>query len=200
MEFPENMILSPIKKKNAKTNENKITLKQKQNPQFPKNSYDYELNLSQKDIKIAKILSENAKIPFSKIAKQVGISTNSVISKYKQLRKQNLISKSTITLNLQKLGYKAILVIFLKASPLSNATKLYNQVIKMPNVIVAIRLLGQFDLMIDVLVNNFSEVFQLREKLYDIKGIEKVEVEFHAPFTRWPLNIWRYLLDKTQPV
>ena len=198
IDIPENLVLaSPIKAK-KNTVENKNTFELIKNRQIklslPKKIDPYIFNKI--DLRIAQILTEKARMPFSTIAKKMGISPNNVISRYKKLRKENVISNSSIRINLKKIGYKAIVVLFLKASASINVSMLYHQLIQKSNVIVAVRLLGPFDVMIDIPVKSFSEVFGLKKKLQQIKGIENIITELHAPFEKWPMNIFAPLLEK----
>ena len=205
MDHPENLVLSKkINTQKSRTEHksiNKEPTETRANTDFMVQKDDNNpIVLSRKDVKIAKILVENAQTPFSRIAKQVGIAPNSVITRYKRLKKEKVISYSSITINLEKLDYQAMVVIFFKASQASNSLMLYNQVIQEPNVIVAIRSVGFYDLMIILPAKNISEIFELKEKFYKIRGIEKIEVEIHAPYTRWPLNMFPALLNKKQAV
>jgi DNA-binding Lrp family transcriptional regulator len=63
---------------------------------------------------IAKILSQNSRAQFKKIAEQLNISTKTVINRYKRLR-GHVLTLSTITVDLKKLGYNAIATLFMKA-------------------------------------------------------------------------------------
>ena len=189
------MIFSPqiiLNKKPAKKDKIKLENKKDEMLNFTKEKQPYVFNKI--DLTITKILVEKARTPFSKIAKQIGISPNNVISRYKNLRKENVISNSSITINLKKRGYKAVVILFLKASATSNASLLYKQFIHKSNVIVAIRLIGPFDVMIDIPVRSFSELFELQEKTQQIDGIENIIIEIHAPFEKWPLNVFAPLL------
>lgn len=200
IDFPKNLNLSSSKKlllnnkENSDTNTLKLEEKSLKEYQILKENKGYIFD--KKDVEIAKILAEKARTPFSNIAKQLKISTNNVISRYKRLRKEKILSNSTITINLKKLDYKAMAVLFLKSSPASNASKLYHQIIQKTNVIVAIRLIGPLDVMINVPVRSFSEIFELQEKIYQIRGIENVITELHGPFEKWPLNIFAPLLER----
>lgn len=157
-----------------------------------------DINLDKMDLQIARILSKDAQVPFSRIGKQIGISTNNVISRYRELRQSGVLSNSSITINLSKLGYYAMLVLFLNSSPLISALELYNRVVTWSNVIVAVKLLTPFDLMIIVPISNPKEVFALKKKVHDLKGVRKIEIELHSPYTRWPLNIFAHALDKLE--
>lgn len=189
-DHPENLILSKSEK-----NPKKI-----ENPQETfSDSNTKTVLLDKKDIEILKILTKNAQIPFSNIAKKIGIAPNTVIKRYKRLRKEGIISFSSITVNLEKLNYKAITVVFIKISSDNNSTKIYNQLIHKPNIIVTIRLLGFYDLMILIPIRSISDIFALKHEYHKIKEIEKFELEIHASYTKWPLNIFSSLLDKIKP-
>ena len=56
------------------------------------------------DLYIGKILTGNARMSFTKIAKKLGISTSTVIKRYNRLRKK-VLPYSYLTINLKKLGY-----------------------------------------------------------------------------------------------
>jgi len=65
------------------------------------------------DREIAKILANNARTPFSSIAKQLNRSTAYVINRYSKLKDEGLFIRSTITLNQKKLGYQANAMVYI---------------------------------------------------------------------------------------
>lgn len=146
------------------------------------------------DRKIAKILSQNARMPFSKVAEKVGITTSTVIKRYNQMRKNNFIHLSSVTVNLEKLGYNAILMFFLKLSRGSDTSKLFNHIVQIPNVIIAIRTLGSYDMSIAVPIINFEQVFSLTRKISRIENIEDFKIEVHKPFQKFPNSKYSSIL------
>ena len=195
MVHPENLIVAPYKESEMKIQTEKTTqadLPERQITPSPHRDLDNqnfkEIQIDEIDWKIVKIISQNARISFSKIAKQVGIATNSVIKRYKKLRKNNVLHLSSIQVNLEKLGYKAMAVLSLKVSKGSNTSKIYEQMVQMPNVIITIRTLGLHDLMITVPLTEFEQLFKLKNTISKIPGIEKIAVEIHMPYRKWPIN------------
>ena len=89
-------------------------------------------------IKIARVLCRKYRTPFKKIAEQLDLSTKTVIQRYRKLR-ENLFTLSTVTLDLNKLGYKALVNLYIKVSNRSKVTEIYFQLLQIPNVIVIIR-------------------------------------------------------------
>jgi Lrp/AsnC family transcriptional regulator for asnA, asnC and gidA len=152
------------------------------------------LQIDETDRKIAKILSENSRVPFKKIALQLGISTKTVIQRYKKLR-GNLLTLSTVTLNLNKLGFKALGNIYIKVSNRSKMPEIYAQLLQIPNLIVIIRLTGSHDLYCAVALEDFSNLFDANEKIRRISGLETILVYLTKMPPSWPLNLFPSLLE-----
>ncbi len=80
-------------------------LNQKQEPKISKigGPISHE-KIDQIDIKIIKILAENARIPVLEIAKKINSSASFVINRMKNLEKKGIILNYRIGLNLEKIG------------------------------------------------------------------------------------------------
>jgi len=149
------------------------------------------------DSEILRTLCMNARIPFSEIAKQLGISPQMVIRRYNNLKK-TAISRSSITINLQKLGFKASVSFSLKIKYENHKeiNQIYDKITKFPNVIVGNKMLGPFDMAFLVPVRDFEEIFEFQERLSHIKGIEKLGMTIFRPHESWPRNLSCNLLQE----
>jgi DNA-binding Lrp family transcriptional regulator len=184
IEFPLNLIIKPLKQDNNQKNERSELTDLDQKP----------IIIDQIDRKIALILSRKSRTPFRKIAKQLDISTKTVIQRYKKLR-ETLLTLSTITLDLSKLGYKTIANLYIKVTNRSKMNEIYRQLHQIPNVIVIIRLVGNFDLYVAVVLEDFDNLFKTRELLSKINYIEEPH-EFLVPSPpSWPFNLFPSLLE-----
>lgn len=152
-----------------------------------------EADIDEKDRQIAKILSANSRMPFKKIAEQLGISTKNAIQRFKKLE-GNLLGLSTVTLDLTKLGYSAMSHNFIKVSNRSKMSEVYAQISKIPNTIVLIRLIGTYDLLTISVLEDFNDEFNLREQLRKIREIESVDSYLTPIFKALPLNVFYPLL------
>lgn len=183
MDHTENLIIKPIlpeENENSPFNdEHKIN--------------NEEITLDEKDRQIARILTANARIPFKKIAEQLGISTKNVIQRYRKLQ-GNLLTLSTVTIDLNKLGYNAMAHNFIKVANRSKMPEVYAQVLKIPNMVVAIRLIGSYDLFAIAVLEDFQDEFKLREELRKIQYIERTDTFLNPNFKAYPLNIFQLLL------
>lgn len=140
------------------------------------------------DRQIAKILSQNARTPFSAIAKEINISTSHTIKTYKKLIEKKCFLGSSITIDPRKLGYKANAMIYIKRSLAINITDIQKSILKVPNVITLVKTLGEWDKFAIIPLTAFEELFEIEKEFATIKGIKKIEIRINPPFTNWPFD------------
>jgi Lrp/AsnC family transcriptional regulator for asnA, asnC and gidA len=165
---------------------------EKRNSQFAKFSNE-KAKLDQIDRKITKILVQNARTPFRKISKELHISTKSVIQRYKRL-KGAVLTSATISVDLKKLGFNAFAFFFIKTTNRSKVFEVSSQLLKIPNLAVFLRLLGPYDLNVDVFVSDFKELFEATEQIRKIPHIETMEIYVTPVWDEWPPNLFLSLL------
>jgi len=188
IEFPQNLSFPTIKSDKVQ--------RASQRP----NSTNIEqapIEIDETDRKIACILARKSRTPFSQIANKLDLSTKTVIQRHNKLRK-NLLTLSTITLDLNKLGFNALASLYIKVYNRSRLTEIYNQLLQIPNVIVIIRLVGPFDLYVGVVLESFEKMFEVEEKIGRINGLEKPEVILTPVMPSWPLNLFPSLLENSE--
>ncbi len=184
IEYPENLLIKPLEENKRK--DRKITLNN-----HPEQAV---ISLDEIDKKIAKILSKNARTPFKKIATELHISSKTVIQRYKKLR-NNLFTFSSITVDLSKLGYRALANLYIKVSNRSKMNEIYTQLLEIPNLIVIIRLIGAYDLYCGLILEDFEQMFEANEKIRKINGVESTTTLLTMLPPAWPLNLFPSLID-----
>ena len=63
------------------------------------------MELDQTDKKIIAVLNDNSRLPFREIAQRVGVSVATALNRVRQLEKDGVIRKYTVSLDYEKLGY-----------------------------------------------------------------------------------------------
>jgi DNA-binding Lrp family transcriptional regulator len=152
-----------------------------------------EIKLDELDRQIACILSWHARMPFRAIAKQLGVSPKNVIERYERL-KGKVLTKATLSVNLDKIGFKAMAHIFIKISNRSRIQEILSRIFQIPNLVVAIKLVGPYDVRALVAIHDFEDLFEVTETFRRIKGIEKADTYLYRTFPHWPLNLFAPLL------
>lgn len=178
IDHAENLVIKPFTDKNE---------------QKPTTINLEETRIDETDRQIAKTLSQNSRTPFRKIAEKLNISTKTVIQRYKKLR-GNVLTLSTITVDLNKLGYKAAAHVFIKLANKSKAPEIQAQLLQIPNLIVTVRFIGPYDLFAIVVLADFEELFKITDSIQRIQGVEKAEPFLNPADPAWPLNLFASLL------
>ena len=183
LDHPENLMLTPS------------TIKTETNTHPKTNTANREkAKIDKTDRQIAKILSQNSRTPFTKIAKQLNISTKNVIQRYNKLR-ENVLTSSTITINLKKLGYNAAAHILIKVANRSKIPEVLTKLLQIPNLITLMEVFGgEYDLFPIIVLRDYEELFGLKEQMNKIQNIEHSDIILAKPYYAWPLNLFDSLL------
>lgn len=180
IEHPENLIVKPS---SGKIGPKSATVEMKES----------EVELDEMDRKIAKILTQKSRTSFRKIAEQLGTSPKNVIKRYKKLR-ENLLYLSTITIDLDKLGYAAGAYFFIKLANKGTTSEVAAELLNIPNLIVLVKYIGIYDLFAHVVFEDFQQYFKLVENIKKIQNIEQLDIFVTPNFPAWPLNRFAFLL------
>ena len=129
------------------------------------------------------------------LAEQIGISTQSVIRRYERMKK-TILPYSSITLDLRKLGYESTALFYIKTSPQHRVSEIFNEIVRVPNIIVACKCLGTVDIFVAAPFSNFSQLLIVKQGISKIEGIKQIEVFIDEPFSSWPLNLFTQFLHK----
>ncbi len=205
MDYPQNLVIGSIDESTIKdVSLSKRTYKntplehesteQKENEQTSKKPHE----LDNIDRSLIKILTKNARVPFREIAKSLCVSANNVIKRYKELRK-TILPFSSITLNLKKIGYAGMGVFAIKVSNRTSVENAYDRIIKIPNIIVAIKVLGNFDILAITPFRTLENLANVTDEISAFVDIYRIETMIDETYTSWPLNIISdILIDKLQ--
>ncbi|MFA6461853.1 MAG: Lrp/AsnC family transcriptional regulator [Candidatus Woesearchaeota archaeon] len=118
-----------------------------------------EIKIDLKDKKILALLSENARLPNTIIAKQVGLSKDSVRYRINNLEKQGLIQGYLVLVNLNKLGYNTY-HLFLQLNQLNKeVTSTVVRLLKSnPYIKAVIEIIGKYNFEVSIAAKDISEL------------------------------------------
>ncbi len=114
----------------------------------------------------------------------MNVSPDTIIDRYKALQEKGVIRGSTIVLNPEKIGYSAMAVFMIDISPLESPTKQFDSsriletIIKMRDIIVASKTVGDHDLLAIGVVKDFNHLSAVRSQIAAIPGVKDMEVSF----------------------
>lgn len=193
-DHPENLIIEPsIKTANKKPNcENALPesiIPKIAQTRPKKKDFKKQIKLDKIDFNILRALSKDARVSFRKIALKNSISTQSAIRRYNRLR-TDVISFSSITVNLKKLGYTTTVVFLVNVLDQEKLTDLISELNQIPNVISVIRMLGVFDLTVVILMRTFNELHAWNTKFKKIQNVKTYQLLLEEAHTKWPIDLF----------
>ena len=114
--------------------------------------------LDKTDLKILKLLQQNARIPMTELAEKVGLSTTPVTEHVRRLERDNLITGYHAHLNPHALGQS--LLVFVELKLRSKSGNIFEdfkrEVLKIPQILECHLVSGEYDYLIKVRLPNMS--------------------------------------------
>jgi DNA-binding Lrp family transcriptional regulator len=145
------------------------------------------------DLAIIERLTLDARMSFRKIAKELNVSADTILNRYAALKKQGIIQGSTIVLDPHKIGYHAMVAFLIDVSPSQTgnaqtppieSSKILEEIIRMPNIIVATKCVGDHDLLAIGVVFGFEHLIKVRDDIATMAGIRDIQTTFWVKKTR----------------
>jgi Lrp/AsnC family transcriptional regulator for asnA, asnC and gidA len=137
------------------------------------------MNLDKIDNAIITTLIQDARIPFRQIARKLNVSPDTISNHFEKLKKEGVIIGSTVVLNPEKIGYSSIVRFRFKVKP-TFSSEILSTIIKIPSIIVATKLMGEFDIMAIGLIKDLNHLYKLRKKFVKMPNIEQMEIGLWA--------------------
>ncbi|HDQ06606.1 MAG TPA: Lrp/AsnC family transcriptional regulator [Candidatus Bathyarchaeota archaeon] len=135
--------------------------------------------LSPKDNLTKKIilqLIEDGRRPTIHIARNLGVTRQTVAKKLEQLQTSGLIDSFAPRINHEKLGVDIQAYVFMREDPSNKLRSKNEQKIKdFQQVAEFHRLFGKYDSLIKVLVENNEELTEFVKKLHSLEGVRETE-------------------------
>jgi Lrp/AsnC family transcriptional regulator for asnA, asnC and gidA len=143
--------------------------------------------MDETDVSIIDRLTQDARMSFRKIARELGISPDTVINRYMALREQGVIRGSTIVIDPKKIGYEAMAAFMIDTSPthaVANesaqtvSSSVLEKLIRIPSIIVATKTVGDHDVLAVGVAMDFEHIMKLRDEITRIPGVKDLQVSF----------------------
>lgn len=135
---------------------------------------NYEIDNT--DLKILEILMQDAKKPFTEVAKKVFVSQGTVHVRMNKMEEAGIVEKTTLRINYAKLGYDitAFIGIYLEKSALYD--KVLAKLKDIPEITNIHYTTGNYSMFIKIHcrdTNHLKEV--LHDKMQQVEGIDRTE-------------------------
>ena len=135
--------------------------------------------------KMVQELHEDARKPFSKIAKTLGVSTQTVMRKYNEMKRDGTIVLSSISLDVEKLGFLGTAHLHIKTKFGVGAKRTVEKLRKTPNVMIATRTIGAYEAYAVLAFRSAGDLYERVSKIKDLPDVLTLDVSFAIPGIRY---------------
>lgn len=132
-------------------------------------------NLDEVDHQILDMLIENARTPFTDIAKKLLVSAGTIHVRVKKMEEEGVIKGSTLTLNYEKMGYAFIAHIGVYLERTSMTKEVIEDLRKISNVTVAYVTAGKFNIFCKIRAKDTEDAKNIIFQIDDIPGVNRTE-------------------------
>ena len=127
------------------------------------------------DIKILKLLQQNARITASEISSKINLSVPAVGDRLKKLDASGIIEKYTVILNAKKMNKHLMIIMFVSlenpkfTDPFINIIQLDDEIVECHYIA------GDFDYALKIITESTESLERLLNKIKNIPGVQKTK-------------------------
>ncbi len=143
------------------------------------------VKLDEVDEQILEKLAENGRAPFSKIAEAIGVTTDTVIRRYRKLTENGII-KVSIQIDPTKLGYSVMMNVLIALTPSANAAATAETISKIPNVTALVKVAGDYDMHVFTLIRDAEQMITILNEIERARGVSRMEPSVELLSHKYP--------------
>jgi Lrp/AsnC family transcriptional regulator for asnA, asnC and gidA len=133
-----------------------------------------ELELDELDRRILALLSQDSRLSYREIAKQIGVSHANVSSRIRRLEEEGVIKGYTVILDPEVMNLYP-LYLRISASPRADLSKIGSEIAKIDEAHVVLRVSGDCELLALTMCEDRHEALKVLSEISSIAGVEKAE-------------------------
>ena len=132
-------------------------------------------NIDKTDKLILAYLIEDARMPYTEIAKRIKVSPGTIHGRVKKLERRKIITGATLKINYDMVGYSFTAYIGVLLGRTIESEKILEKMVKIPEVTVASVISGQYGILCKVRCRNAKHAKEVIYKINGIAGVLRTE-------------------------
>ena len=116
-------------------------------------------------------------MPFKKIAKELKVSTDTIIRRYEKLRRSGDL-KVVAQINPTKIGYHAFAIFNVDFSQENLPETIIQTLSKIPDINIIIKTSGSFDYTISLLIRDIQQFVTTQEIIANMPGVKNMKTSY----------------------
>lgn len=134
-----------------------------------------KFKLDEIDHQILDILIENARTPFTDIAKKLLVSAGTIHVRVKKMEEEGVIKGSTLTVDYDKMGYTFIAYVGVLLENSSMTTRVISEIEAIPEITVAHLTTGKFTIFCKIRAKDTRHAKDIIFSIDNISGVQRTE-------------------------
>lgn len=126
------------------------------------------------DKKMLNLLSTNGRIPIKDLSKVLGITPPAVKKRYDRLFREGFIERTTIIVNLKKVGYNLSFLSMVKITDANYSVEISKELLGLDEVLSVDIITGEYDLIFRGGVQDQDRLFDLINRVQSIQHVERL--------------------------
>lgn len=114
------------------------------------------------DVKIIRALQRDARTNFADIAKNCGVSTDTISKRFRKMKKTGVIRGTTILLNPKSFGYNCVASLGIDVS-YPHLTEVIELIRRVPEIVFYTTSMGRYDLFCIAVLRNVGRLGQVKD-------------------------------------
>lgn len=132
-------------------------------------------NIDNTDKQILSHLIEDARIPYTEIAKKIGVSAGTVHLRVKKMEKRGIIQGASLNVNYGVVGYTFTAYVGIIVGRTKDSDGVMKALKKIPEITVANITSGQYGVLCKIRCKDTKQAKNVIFKINDIKGVMRTE-------------------------
>lgn len=128
------------------------------------------------DYLILSELCKDAQLSFVTIAKKFGVTPYTVRKRYERMKKEGIILKSIVSIDLSKLGYQGKAFLMITVSAERDKSLTISSLKKISNVMLVVEIIGAFDILAIAPVIDLNSIRTVVNEIKKVPNVQKVEI------------------------
>jgi DNA-binding Lrp family transcriptional regulator len=130
--------------------------------------------LDDRDVRILRVLEKDARNSFAEIARDLGVSIDTVTKRYRKMLETGVLKRTTILLNPRALGGETIASIEMEVD-YSRVDELVDRICGLPRIVFCTPSLGRKDIFAIAFLESVEELSHLNFQLKGLEGVREVK-------------------------
>lgn len=143
--------------------------------------------MDETDFRIIRELMKDAQTPFLRIAKKLGVSPETVRTKYAKMVEDGTIKRSSISIDLSKIGYQGKVFLMINNAPNHDKSKTMDALKKMRDIFIISEIIGDFEIIAIAPVKDLNSLKTLVNRIKKLPSVNQVEIALIND-TAFPVN------------